>query len=911
MNWYEREDLYGFDCEVFKYDFIVVFKNKQNGKRFIFHNDSEGLSNFIDNAPLIYGFNCKHYDNYILKAIVNEFTPQEVKNLNDYIIVDDGNGWEYPELQNASKYVYLNSFDLKDDMLPSLSLKSIEAHTYRNIKETEVDFNLNRPLSQEELNLVIKYCCEDVDATEALFDLRFDYLDTKVYLGSMIGLSADQSLSMSNAKVTAKYLNATFIERNDGRELVLPKGLIDQSNLPNGLYDFFQQINDLSIPDDVLFKKNFKTIIAGCPCVFSWGGGHGTKVCYHTIATELKIIEDRDGESLYPNMLIIYNYLSRNIANPKVYSDTLTTRLDAKHKGNIKISNTLKLPLNVVTGASDAKYNDLYDPRNTRSMRICSQLIFAELMTLIAKNVKSFQLINYNTDGFMYEANKSDLPEINRICNIWENKTKINLKTDGYKEVFIKATNDYLAIDLKDNVSYHGKYLSRGISEKGAWSINNALLVIKYAIQAYLVDKTPVEETINNNNNIFDYQMIANVSSKYLYGYHVVDGEEVRTQKVNRIYATSNHKYGGIYKVKEGKDHGDHISEMPEHCLIDNDNNATIEDIDKSWYIKLAKQKLRDYLVSKPNQRLQIKSETLLKKEGTKNMPKKSDETTEVTTKSEDYTKIASGNIYQKLAFAKNQILQTKMEMSGVNSHVGYEYFQLKDFLPSVTKIFNDVGLIGNTSFPEGLAVLDIINTTSADIRDPEKLRYVMPMPINDPILNKQGKAVVNDVQNLGMSITYMRRYLWITALDLVESDGIEALADQDIKGKVDITKLKKLEAKQPVDKAPVNTDTIANKNIVEAPTTPTRAAPLNQLEKKAIIEKNVGSVEKLSKVDIDNVSTLKSELKKVLALRTDESSQFVQQIVLDTNHFTENIAKDDLIKYQADITRFLSEGVN
>lgn len=83
---------------------------------------------------------------------------------------DGVDGWNIPFLRSFR--VWFDSFDLMDDMQVGLSLKSIEAHLGIPIEETEVDFNLSRSLTEEELEQTIRYCAYDVDATEKLLHLR-------------------------------------------------------------------------------------------------------------------------------------------------------------------------------------------------------------------------------------------------------------------------------------------------------------------------------------------------------------------------------------------------------------------------------------------------------------------------------------------------------------------------------------------------------------------------------------------------------------------------------------------------------------------------------------------------------------------------------------------------------------------
>lgn len=110
-----------YDFEVFSYDWLVVFKDKETGQYTIIHNDNEALKECIDDETIYVGFNSKHYDQYIMKAVVYGYSPQEVKQVNDFII-GGGQGWECPLLNGF--YFTFNNVDIKDDMQMGLSLKS-------------------------------------------------------------------------------------------------------------------------------------------------------------------------------------------------------------------------------------------------------------------------------------------------------------------------------------------------------------------------------------------------------------------------------------------------------------------------------------------------------------------------------------------------------------------------------------------------------------------------------------------------------------------------------------------------------------------------------------------------------------------------------------------------------------------
>jgi hypothetical protein len=583
--------IYVFDVEVFKHDWLIVFKNISTGEYTIIHNDNYAVKQFMTMDKLLVGFNNKHYDNYILKGVLCGADNILLKEINDFII--NGNlGFEHWFLKENQ--AWFNSFDIMDDMQNGLSLKAIEGHLGLNIEESSVSFDIDRPLTDKELEETVRYCMYDVDVAERLVKLRKNYLKCKQMLGAMKDIPAERALYMTNAKITAAYLGARRQEWDDGRVYEFPPNL-DLSVIPKEILDFFQTINDTSIPDDDLFKTSFEIDIGGCPTKYAWGGVHGSLLNYHEKATDKRVIQNRDVTSLYPSLIIKYDYLSRNVESPEFFEQTYTRRLQAKRDGDKVVSNTLKLPLNIVSGATEQKYNDLYDPRQARSMRISGQLFLTDLVMRLV-DVPSFKLLNFNTDGLMYSVDRSDLPRIDTICSEWEKRTGFELETDEIDRVWIKDVNNLLFVKTDGTVNTVGGYLNYGISEKGAWNINNNYTIVKKAIIDYFVKGTSVEETINNCNDILEFQYIAKASSKYSHCYQIIDGKKVPVQKVNRVYATKDKRYGTLYKVHRETGRPAKIEDLPKHCIIDNRNELNIRDIDKEHYIQKAHKMISDFL---------------------------------------------------------------------------------------------------------------------------------------------------------------------------------------------------------------------------------------------------------------------------------------------------------------------------
>lgn len=134
-------------------------------------------------------------------------------------------------------------------------------------------------------------------------------------------------------------------------------------------------------------------------------------------------------------------------------------------------------------------------------------------------------------------------------------------------------------------------------------------------------------------------------------------------------------------------------------------------------------------------------------------------------------TTTKTANVYQKLLTARAKFLEASVEKTGKNMHLSFKYFELEDIVPTAIRIFNEVGLIPVVNFTADVATMNIINTDNPE----ESVPFVAPFNQIAPIVSNAGKQATNEMQALGSSITYMRRYLYMIALDICESDSIDA----------------------------------------------------------------------------------------------------------------------------------------
>jgi hypothetical protein len=121
-------------------------------------------------------------------------------------------------------------------------------------------------------------------------------------------------------------------------------------------------------------------------------------------------------------------------------------------------------------------------------------------------------------------------------------------------------------------------------------------------------------------------------------------------------------------------------------------------------------------------------------------------------------------NVYQKLNAARAKFHSIELKKSGHNKFAGYKYFELGDFIIPALEIFKEHGLTGIISFGKETADLRIVNNEK-----PEEV-IVIESPMSSAALKG-----CHEVQNLGAVQTYLRRYLWVAALEIVEHDAIDS----------------------------------------------------------------------------------------------------------------------------------------
>lgn len=543
------------------------------------------------------GFNIKGYDLRILNGIMHSCDPYRLYQLSKAIVETND------ESDPFNNYTFWNKFNFSDlfDDWRFGSLKEFESNVGMSIKESDVSFDKEN-LTEEEKEDVIKYCKHDVTATIKLLEYRREYIDAKKMLSEMFGIPLHTALKSTNAKLCAMVLEAEPHKRPVDTKFVIPQRVESylRENLPEHVLSLFEYLNEDS-KEVTLFDNKIVFGIGGIHSVYS----ENIVTKTDTQASLINI----DVTSYYPNLMMNFGYLSRNVLKPEKYRDIYNMRVDLKRqmKEEEKLNGKsdkwktlkaqqegLKLILNTTYGATKNKYNALFDEYQASSLCYLGQLLLAALANKLYSTVGVI-VIQTNTDGILIKVANDKIEDVKKVVSEWEEMTGFTMEYDYIKMFFQRDVNNY--IEVTDNPKKPYKLKGKWTNQAEESLANLNAPITHEALLYYYTEGVPIEDTINGCDDIFKFCFTAKTGHTYNKTYHYINNEPRLCNKINRVVATTDTKYGTIKKYKtcdDGKPRLDKIADVPERCVLLNEELHMIDTLDRNWYIDFAKNKLKE-----------------------------------------------------------------------------------------------------------------------------------------------------------------------------------------------------------------------------------------------------------------------------------------------------------------------------
>jgi hypothetical protein len=464
---------------------------------------------------------------------------------------------EYREYELSLKQLdlfKLNHFDNKNRMV---SLKRLEFEMdLENIEEMPIH-HTKVDMSKKDIELTMNYCKNDVMATYEFYKVTIGDTEHPLYKGNnQVQLRLDiqeefgiNCLNYSDSKIGDEMIKKYYCQEKGIEYSQLPKKgyFRTEINVRNCIANYVQ----FQTPQLKEFLKNIKklklkllddfkesVVFYNNTYSFMKGGLHTENSPKIFEADDEYEIIDWDVSSYYPAIIINNEKYPHHLGREflRGYKQMFEKRLElkplAKKDKKIKgIVGALKLAVNSVYGKSSDMQNWIYDRQLTMFTTITGEL---SLMMLIeAYEINDIHVISANTDGVTIMLKKTHIDKMNEINAWWMELTSYELERTDYKKIIFSTVNDYLAIKTDGEIKKKGDFLTDFELHK-----NKSARIVPMALEQYYIHDIPVDTTIVNHNNIFDFCLRQKASKDFHYEGHTKDGKTVYN-KLIRYYVSN------------------------------------------------------------------------------------------------------------------------------------------------------------------------------------------------------------------------------------------------------------------------------------------------------------------------------------------------------------------------------------
>lgn len=554
----ETNNIYKFEISERKNQLRELVKFFKQVDKYITWGDYYTTNINIPANVIFCGYNNLHYDNPIINYII-EYEDKlmqynipticsSIFNLSKTITTsseDNIDAWKHWKYQ-----IWFDTFDILTMLYSNklrVGLKEIQVTMqYPNVQEFVCDWT--KPLPLEDFDSMIDYNINDIESTSELLNRCKKDVDLRIAIEDEYGvrvLSKD-GVNIGMKILTQKYLEKTGLTWQDIKDLRSPMSVIPLKDviLPFIKYDspILQRVledmkNQIVSPGRKGYENKF--VFNNLRYSIGVGGIHSVNSPEIIIPRDDEMLIDIDVASLYPSMLIEYEFYPRHLGKEflEVYKQIKDERIEVKHNGDKVKNETLKLALNGLSGNLQNEHNFCYSPFAVMQIRINGQL----LLLMLAEKLTQIgcRIVQANTDGLFVLLKKDAYSKVNSICREWEQLTKLTLEEDRFKAMYQYAINDYFAITEDNKVKEKGMFitavkLGKGLTPK----------IIPKAVISFFKDGIPVEDTIKNCTDIRDFLMSEKTGKQW----HVEYMNEEQ-QRTNRFYASTNGGY--LWKWKD------------------------------------------------------------------------------------------------------------------------------------------------------------------------------------------------------------------------------------------------------------------------------------------------------------------------------------------------------------------------
>ena len=555
--------VYVYDIEVFRNVFHCTLLNTETEELIKFEcsirkNNIEEMCKFFKQDAYFVGYNNIHYDNPIINYCIEFFSNSKysyskiclsIFNLSNIITQDKDNIDRWKRWKYANNFLTVDLLTMLYSKALRVSLKEMQVTMmYKNVQEFNQDWNSN--LAENDIDSMIEYNINDVISTYELLKRCKDDIQLRLNIEDQyhIHCLSKDGVNIGMQILAEEYMNKTGISWDILKNMRSPANIIDLNeiilpiikyNTPI-LQDLLNEMKQLKVsPGRKGYEKQF--LLGDLTISVGVGGIHSINNPEIIIPNEDELLVDLDVASLYPSMLLNFNFYPRHLGKEfkEIYQEIKDRRIYAKKTGDTVTNETLKLALNGLSGNLQNEFSWCYDPKSVMGIRINGQLLLLMLTEkLIAIGAKPIQL---NTDGIFCRIPKNKYDEATKVCKEWESLTGLILEEDRFKSFYQLAINDYFGVFENGKIKEKGCFITKVKLGKGL----NPKIIPK-AVEKYFLEGIKPKDYIPTVTDIKDFLMSEKTGKQWHVEYN-----NTSQQRTNRFYASTDGYY--LYKWKDNQ----------------------------------------------------------------------------------------------------------------------------------------------------------------------------------------------------------------------------------------------------------------------------------------------------------------------------------------------------------------------
>jgi len=460
-------------------------------------------------------FNGLSYDLPMISAALKGYNNKQLKGISDALILSKKPSWMVcKEIDlNVIKCDHIDIINVAPGQA-SLKIYGGRLHT-RQMQDLPYDPSdtITAPMREQ----LRTYCRNDLQQTIELYQSLTKQIDLRVAMGQQYGVDLR---SKSDAQIAESVLRSeltqsgVIVKKNEikpGTQFKYKVPDFIQFTSPT-LRKVLQAVKNtrftvepsgqVKLPDDI--NKPIK--FAGATYKFGIGGLHSQEKKQAIVCGDDELLYEADFASFYPFIILGERFYPKHLT-PKfldVYGDIVKRRITAKQSGDKVTADSLKITINGSFGKLGSKYSFLYSPDLLIQTTITGQLCL--LMLIEAVHAVGASVISANTDGIVIHAKKRQYDAISGVLFEFELASGYTLEETFYKAIYSRDVNNYVAVKTDGGVKGKGAFADPNIMK------NPTNEICIDAVKQYMATGTPIEQTINDCNDIRKFINIRSVT---------------------------------------------------------------------------------------------------------------------------------------------------------------------------------------------------------------------------------------------------------------------------------------------------------------------------------------------------------------------------------------------------------------